>query len=91
MGQLASVVGEREKGKFLNQPIPNPKGQYEVGSSANPKEEVKSVTTLRSGKVIDNHVHMPENEEQSQLESQNNDSSKKKREEIPYAPKAPIP
>ena len=26
LGQLASVVGEREKGKFSSQPIPNPKG-----------------------------------------------------------------
>ena len=26
VGQLATQVGEREKGKFPSQPIPNPKG-----------------------------------------------------------------
>ena len=30
VGQLAAQVGEREKGKFPSQPIPNPKGQYAI-------------------------------------------------------------
>ena len=53
VGQLATVIGEREKGKLPSQPIPNPKSQYEIGLSSVSNvhhEEVKSVTTLRSGK-----------------------------------------
>ena len=59
LGEMAKALGEREKGKLPSQTIPNPKSQYEVGSSSNPNEEVKAITTLRSGKVIDNQVHMP--------------------------------
>ncbi|KAL5546440.1 hypothetical protein UlMin_006127 [Ulmus minor] len=58
LGQLATAVGEREKRKFPSQPIPNPKGQYQVGSS-NPNEEVKSITTLRSGKIIQVRINIP--------------------------------
>ncbi|XP_059446560.1 uncharacterized protein LOC132178122 [Corylus avellana] len=36
MGQITSHLGEREKGKFPSQPVPNPKGQCAVGSSSNP-------------------------------------------------------
>ena len=34
VGQLATQVGEREKGKFSSQPIPNPKGQYAINGSS---------------------------------------------------------
>jgi hypothetical protein len=27
-------LGEREKGKFPSQPVPNPKGQFDVGNSS---------------------------------------------------------
>ncbi|KAL5543353.1 hypothetical protein UlMin_007137 [Ulmus minor] len=64
LGQLATAVGEREKGKFPSQPIPNPKGQYQVGSS-NPNEEVKSITTLRSGKIIVKPDHLLEFEKET--------------------------
>ena len=65
MGQLASTVQNLvtniEKGKFPSQPLPNPKGVHEVGSKSEiHHEEVKSVTTLRSGRVIDNMVGTPE-------------------------------
>ena len=65
MGQLASTVQNLatniEKGKFPSQPLPNPKGVYEVGAKSEiHHEEVKSVTTLRSGRVIDNMVGTPE-------------------------------
>ena len=72
LGQMAKALGEREKGKLPSQTIPNPKGQFEVGSSSNPNEEVKAIIALRSGKVIDNQVHMPEPQEKSQnAKSQN--------------------
>lgn len=31
IGQLANQVGERERGKFPSQPVPNPKGQFVIG------------------------------------------------------------
>ena len=34
VGQLATQVGEREKGNFPSQPIPNPKGQYAINGSS---------------------------------------------------------
>jgi hypothetical protein len=36
IGQLANQVGERERGKFPSQPVPNPKGQFGIGSSLTP-------------------------------------------------------
>ena len=94
LGQLATAVGEREKGKFPSQPIPNPKGQYQVGSS-NPNEEVKSITTLRSGKIIVKPNHLPEFEKESHKSqpenSKSNDSTKNDNQPLPYVPKAPFP
>ena len=70
-GQLATAIGEREKGKFPSQPIPNPKGQFEIGSSSiSDKEEAKSITTLRSGKTFDNNVKMSENREEIEKSQQ---------------------
>ena len=55
MGQLATTVPEKEKGKFSSQPIPNPKGVHEVGSSSRHQhEEAKFVMTLRRGKLFNN-------------------------------------
>ena len=59
LGQLTTTVAEREKGKFPSQPIPNPKGVHEVGStSSHQHEEAKSVMTLRRGKLFDNKVEV---------------------------------
>nr|XP_023922903.1 uncharacterized protein LOC112034322 [Quercus suber] len=63
VGQLATQFGEREKGKFPSQPIPNPKGQYAINgssSSTHAHESIQSITILRSGKQVDNQVKMPE-------------------------------
>ncbi|XP_075670134.1 uncharacterized protein LOC142639888 [Castanea sativa] len=70
IGQLATQVGEREKGKFPSQPIPNPKGQYAINgssSSTHGQEHVQSITTLRSGKQVDNQVKMPEVEDDENI------------------------
>ena len=70
VGQLATQVGEREKGKFPNQPIPNPKGQYTINgssSSTHAHEFVQSITNLRSGKQADNQVKMPEVEDNENI------------------------
>jgi hypothetical protein len=46
MGQLAKELSERKRGEFPSQTLPNPGGH----------EQLKAVTTLRSGKTIDNKV-----------------------------------
>jgi hypothetical protein len=99
IGQLANQVGEREKGKFPSQPMLNLKGQLAIGNSSTPthgQEHVQAITTLRSGKQVDNQVVRPEEEEESQ--------DKPAREVVPntiipdvedqakkYVPKAPYP
>ena len=48
-----------EKGKFPSQPIENPKGQSTNGNSKLSNshiEQAKSITTLRSGIIVDNKV-----------------------------------
>nr|XP_011459774.1 PREDICTED: uncharacterized protein LOC105350087 [Fragaria vesca subsp. vesca] len=79
IGQLATVVGEREKGKFPSQPLPNPKGQFQISepsSSLNSHEQVQSIATLRSGKQVDNKVQMPNLDEDAPI-------NKSKDEEVP--------
>jgi hypothetical protein len=46
MGQMAKELSERKRGEFPSQTIPNPRRH----------EQVNAVTSLRSGKVIDNKV-----------------------------------
>lgn len=46
-----------EKGKFLNQPVPNPKEVHEVcTSSPQQHEEIKAIMTLWKGKEINNKM-----------------------------------
>ncbi|XP_024036226.1 uncharacterized protein LOC112096775 [Citrus clementina] len=97
-GQLATTVAEREKGKFPSQPIPNPKGVHEVGSSSSHQhEEAKSVMTLRRGKLFDNKVEVQTrkiSEPTSSDSVPSQDSSPNDPEESgppAYIPKAPFP
>ena len=56
IGQLATAFNRREEGKLPSQPISNPKGQFMVESSNTLEpfsEHVKSIMTLRNGKVIE--------------------------------------
>jgi hypothetical protein len=46
VGQMAKEMSKRKKGEFPSQTIPNPRGY----------EQFNAVTSLRSGKVIDNKV-----------------------------------
>ena len=62
IGQLANQVGERERGKFPSKLVPNAKGQFVIGNSftsIHGQEHVKAITTLRSGKQVDNQVAKP--------------------------------
>jgi len=63
IGQIASHLGERDKGKLPSQPMPNPKLQFHEGSSSNAvygQEHVQAVVTLRLGRQVDNQVVLPE-------------------------------
>ena len=56
LAKLTSTLSFQEKGKFPSQPQQNPKGQYNANvsnSGSQHMDQVKSVITLRSGKVID--------------------------------------
>ena len=61
MSQLATSVSERERGTFPSQPIPNPNRQNPNSNQIHIIQDsnvshLNAVTTLRSGKKIDNHV-----------------------------------
>jgi hypothetical protein len=69
IGQIANHLGEREKGKFPSQPMPNPK-TLTIGNSSNSvheHEQVQSIVTLRSGRQVDNKVGQ---EEEDRVEPQ---------------------
>jgi hypothetical protein len=55
MGQLANTINRREEGKFPSQPVMNPKGLYMIDEEIS-HQHVQSITTLRSGKLVDNQV-----------------------------------
>ena len=64
MSQLATSVSERERGTFPSQPIPNPNRQNPNSNQIHIIQDsnvshLNAVTTLRSGKKIDNHVVNP--------------------------------
>ncbi|XP_026450650.1 uncharacterized protein LOC113350738 [Papaver somniferum] len=62
IGQICDALNDREKGKFPSHPEQNPKGTFQAGTSSC-NETAHAVTTLRSGKVVDNNVSMPEKSE----------------------------
>jgi len=56
LAKFTSALSFQEKGKFPSQPQQNPKGQYNANASnsrSQHMDQVKSVITLRSGKVIE--------------------------------------
>ena len=58
---MTSSLQTQEKGKFPTQAQPNPSMQCQVSSSnESPIKNVNSVSTLRSGKVIDKTIHSKE-------------------------------
>ena len=62
IGQIAMTINRRDEGRLPSQPIANPKGVNSIDENqplGNHHEQVKSITTLRSGKAVDNRVEMP--------------------------------
>ena len=74
------MIESQNKGTFPAQPLPNPKGQYEVhqGGPSNLKEHVQTVTTLCSGKEIEK----PDLEKNKQSASSNQEG---KENEVPLS------
>ena len=58
--KINKLLEVQERGRFLSQTLPNPKGIHEVGSSNNiGMDEVKAIITLRSGKEVDQPMPKP--------------------------------
>jgi len=99
VGQIAQALNQRTQGSLPSQPMENPKGQ--AGPSLNQiHEHVKSVTTLRSGRILENPYEPKNvNNEASQQPVSTSDSEAspiektKHNEGVPtsYIPKAPFP
>src|SRR4051812_14920629 len=58
IGQLANQLADREKGKLPSQSVPNPRSQNNQPSTSH--EQVQAITTLRSGRQVDNNVANPD-------------------------------
>jgi len=103
IGQIASQLGEREKGKVPSQPVPNLRLQFHGGSSWNAvqgEEHVQAIVSLRLGRQVDNQVALPEENPAAQKEQGSGSTKEKDAEpstatiEIPprsFIPKAPYP
>jgi len=60
--KFTPALNFQEKGKFPSQPQQNPKGQYNLSASSSGSQhmdQVKSIITLRSGKVIEKPILEP--------------------------------
>ena len=80
---------QQEKGKLPSQTIQNPQGQNSVGVSGPSEgtfEHCKAVTTLRSGKVIDNTIQTKEPIQESQNEPVGDDEVSDK----PHVPRTDV-
>ena len=64
---INKLLEGQERGRFLSQTLPNPKGIHEVGSGM---DEVKSIITLRSGKEVDQPLPKPVEESRQGEEMQ---------------------
>jgi hypothetical protein len=100
MGQMVNTLNRREEGKLPSQPVMNPKGLYMVNEET-PHQHVQSITTLRSGKLVDNQVGNKKDVHTEISETRQNDEGKQvltetstsvdPSSETPYVPRAPFP
>jgi uncharacterized coiled-coil protein SlyX len=100
MGQLANTLNRREEGKLPSQPVMNPKRLYMVDEETS-HQHVQSITTLRSGKLVDNqvgdkkeeHTEVPETLQNNKGKQVINETSTSvdPSSETPYVPQAPFP
>ena len=59
---MANTLNRREEGKLPSQPVVNPKGQYMVNEDTSHHQHVRSITTLRSERLVDNQVEEKKDE-----------------------------
>jgi len=62
LAKFTFTLSFQDKGKFPSQPQQNPKGQYNVNTSSSGSQhmdQVQSVITLHSGKVIEKPILKP--------------------------------
>jgi hypothetical protein len=95
---MANTLNRREEGKLPSQPVVNPKGLYMVNEETS-HQHVQSITTLRSGNLVDNqvgekkdeHIKVPETLQKDKGKQVINDTSADPSSETPYVPRAPFP
>jgi hypothetical protein len=97
---MANTLNRREEGELPSQPVMNPKGLYMIDEETS-HQHVQSITTLRSGKLVDNqvgkkkekHTEVPEtlqNDKGKQVTTETSTSTDPS-SEIPYVPRDPFP
>jgi hypothetical protein len=95
LAKLTSALSFQEKGKFPSQPQQNPKGQYNANSSSSRSHhmnQVKSVITLRSGKVMEKLILEPcEKDDELISEGKEGVESKHCKEKTDFPPTLPFP
>ena len=95
LAKFTSALSFQEKGKFSSQPQQNPKGQYHANASSSGSQHmdhVKSVITLRSGKVIEKPILEPcENDDESISEGKEGVESEHCKEKTDSSPALPFP
>jgi len=95
LAKFTSALSFQEKGKFPSQPQQNPKGQYNINASSSGSQyidQVKSVITLRSGKVIEKLILEPyEKDDELISEGKEGVESKHYKEKTDSPPTLPFP
>jgi hypothetical protein len=92
MGQMANTLNRREEGKLPSQPVTNPKGLYMMDGESS-HQHVQSITTLRSGKLVDNQVERKKEtptDKGKQVITETSTSADPS-SDMPYVPRAPFP
>jgi len=95
LAKLTSTLSFQEKGKLPSQSQQNPNGQYNANASnsrSQHMDQVKSVTTLRSGKVIEKLILEPcEKDDESISEGKEGVESEHCKEKTDSSPALPFP
>jgi hypothetical protein len=93
VGRIESQLNVREKGKFPAQPEPNPRTRAGVNEVSNTQmEHAKSVTILRSGKVVNKEVPIKVSQPKGDLETKEDDKPSEVEDVVEkvYKPVAPF-
>jgi hypothetical protein len=93
VGRIESQLNVREKGKFPAQPEPNPRTRAGVNEVNNTQmEHAKSVTILRSGKVVNKEVPIKVSQPKGDLETKEDDKPSEVEDVVEkvYKPVAPF-